>query len=233
MKKYLRTIFHYTKNEKSIVLLFFFLRLVKSAVSIVTPLAYAKVITNLLDHTLTQTIHSLLILCACYISTTVLGHFVKVVENKLSKKINFEAKKQVSTKIFSISPQYMSIDQGKLYSLIQNDSSVIPSVLFTLVSAIFAIITAFGIGVVVFFINWKLSLVLLCTYPINIGANLFFNRRYKSSTARMYEKNDHFVGFLKNTIGNIREVSIQRGNKKINDELDRKSYDVYQAAFLI
>ena len=46
----------------------------------------------------------------------------------------------------------------------------------------------------------------------------------------MYEESDHFVGFLKNTIGNIHEVSILSGHKRINKEIDKKNDDVYQAA---
>jgi len=230
MKKYLRTIIYYAKNENKMIILFFSLRLLSSTVSIASPLLYSRVITNLLEHTLEQTMYSLLLLCVCQISTTVLGHFIRRVESKLSKKINYEVKKQVSAKVFSISPRYLNIDQGRLYSLIQNNSSVISSVLFTLIATVFSVITVLGVGVVVFFINWKLSLILLCTYPVNIGVNLFFNKRYKKSTARLYEQNDHFVGFLKHTLGNIREVSIQGGNKRIRVELNQKNGAVYQAA---
>lgn len=230
MKKYFKLIAKCAKNAGTEILLFIFLRTSKSVVAIVTPLVYSYVITNLLECTLERTIRSFLFLCTCYFISAFLGYLVKVMHNHLVHKLNFEIKKQVTSKLFYIPPSQLNIEYGKMFSLIQSDSAMISSTLFSLIGALFSIVTLIGIGAVVFYINWKLALVLLCTYPINILVNLVYNKRLKEKTTILVEENDRYISLLKNSISNITDISVHGGNYTINRELEKKSQNVYDAA---
>lgn len=230
MKKYINTIIRYTRNQAKGISCYIALRAAKSVIVIVNPLIYAGLITNLLENTLQKTIYSFLILCICYITNLLLGHLLKIVENRLSKQINYEMKKQITEKLFSIPPSQLNIEQGRMFSLVLSDTSVISSMLFVLISSLFSVFTILGIGIVVFIIDWKLALILLCTYPINILVNAHFNKLLKDRAVKFLEQNDNYVSLLKDTIGRINDVSILGGRKKINEELDNKNYKVYEAS---
>lgn len=229
MKKYISKIFQYTKNELSGIILFIVLRAAKSAIVVVSPLIYARVITQLLESTLKQTIYSFFCLCACYLANVLFGYLINIKENQLSKKINYGIKQQITEKLFSIPPWYLDIDQGKMYSIIQSDSSVVSSTLFVLISALFSVITLCGIGIVVFVVNWKLSLVLLCTYPVNIAVNLFFKKRLKEKATTSIECNDEYISLLKDAIGKATDISILDGVERLNGALSKKNHSVYEA----
>ena len=230
MGNYIKTIIEYTHNEKNGIISFIILRATKSAIAIISPLVYARVITNLLESTLRQTIYSFFILCTCYVVNVLLGHLIKVIENRLTKKINYKMKKQITEKLFSIPPSRLSIEQGKMFSLVLSDSSVISSTLFVFISALFSVITLLGIGIVVFIVNRKLALILLCTYPINIVVNFHFSRLLKKRAVTLIEQNDNYISLLKDTIGRIHDVSILGARRKITDELSSRNQGVYKAS---
>lgn len=232
MFKIIKTLKQYSFKEKSTIASYLVLRTVKVAISVLMPLISAKVITNLLEEEIKQTMQTVLVLCIFYAVGLFASHATKVSENKLIKLIHYNVQKDLTTKVFAIPPSQLSIAQGRLISLILHDSSAISTLLLTFISAIFSVVTVLGIGVVVFQMNWKLSLMLLCMYPVNIAINLFYGKRLKECAGSHFEKKDEYISSLKNAIGNKTDISICGGEQAICDKLDEHNMDVYQSSLL-
>lgn len=232
MFRLIKTLKQYSCKEKSTIASYIILRTVKVAISVVIPLVNAKVITNLLEKEIMQTMQTVFALCIFYALSLLVSHATKITENKLVKRIHYNVKKDLTAKIFAIPPSQLSFEQGRLLSLILNDSFAVSSLVITIISAGFSVVTVLGIGVVVFQMNWKLSLILLCTYPVNIAINVFYGKRLKKCAGLQFEKTDEYISSLKNAIGNITDVSICGGEQIINEKLDKHNLNVYESSLL-
>lgn len=131
MFRIIKTLKQYSCKEKSTIASYLILRTVKVAISVVIPLINAKVITNLLEKEIRQTMQTVLVLCIFYALSLLVSHATKLIENKLVKHIHYNVKKDLTAKIFAIPPSKLSFEQGRLLSLILNDSFAVSSLMLT------------------------------------------------------------------------------------------------------
>lgn len=232
MLRIIKKLMQYSHKERLAIVSYIILRALKATIAIIIPLINACVITNLLGGALGKLMRSILVLCICYVASLVISHIIKITENRLTKFIHYEVKRAFTTKLLSIPPSQLSFEQGRLISLILNDSSVVSSMVFTVISAFFSVFTVLGIGIVVLLMNWKLSLLLISTYPINIVINIIYSKKLKDRARSLLERNDDYISLLKNAIGNIIDVSVYGGTQKVSKELDKYNRGVCESSLL-
>lgn len=90
-----------------------------------------------------------------------------------------------------------------------------------IISNFFSIINIICVACVVFYLNWKLSLILICIYPFTYVVNLIFKKKVKISSEKVLHQNDIYISNIKNSLGNIHDVKNDNGEIKIEQNLSK------------
>lgn len=221
MKRHTRLLLQYYKLEKIKIFLLVLMRAINTGISIIIPLVYSNIISLLLNGMSQKLSINIMILASLYIFSFVLNYLTAKIESVVSKNINFNVKRNVTHQLFSIPNSRLPYNQGKIYSLVLSDANIISSTLTIIISTLFSAISIIGVAVVVFYLNWKLSLILICTYPFTYIVNLLYNKKVKKSSEKVIHQNDIYISNVKNSLGNIHDVKDNNGDFKIEQSLSK------------
>ncbi len=213
-------ILKYCRCEQKRIIITIFFNILTSSFAILSPLLYARIVTYLLDKDHKNLVINLIVLAICYLLSWIVSYVHKRMELIITKNINFNMKKVVNEQLFTIPNYELDYNHGKMFSLLFSDTNTVYSIFSVFVSSIFTLINVVGIGIVIFFINWQLSLILLSVYPFVYLLNNVFQKKIKEKTVAVLEQNDTYISSVKNMVGNMNDVKAQDGNEKIKKELD-------------
>ncbi|MEG0512833.1 MAG: ABC transporter ATP-binding protein [Clostridia bacterium] len=111
----------------------------------------------------------LLWLLGLYIMSTLLGFAQNIIMTGVSQKLSYSLRKQLATKVHHLPMSYFDhVTHGDVLSRITNDVDTLGQSLNQSLSQIVSSVTT-GIGVLVmmFSINWQMTLVTLCILPLS------------------------------------------------------------------
>lgn len=215
MFKYLMKAMKYCKSERNRIAGILFLRIILMAIAVLQPLIYANMITSLLNKQFRELALFIGNLFVTYSLSQLFGFWLKRIEARASKNINFHVKCVVTEYLLKIPNYRMNFSQGKMYSVLVSDSMAVYSAVSAMLSIIFTMLNVIGIGLVTVWINWQLCVLLILPYPVILFINLKFREVIKKNAVDLINQNDEYINHVKNMIGNIGDIKNQNGTRRI------------------
>lgn len=215
------------KELKEFKILFFIciiIRLLSIMINLSIPLYYSSLITSITNSD-DSTIITVLVITASLIVTEIFFSYLKTrMENKISREITEKIRIRLLSQLLSV-PHYKiaNYNDGKLFSLINTDSQYIAMYIFTIVNTMMNITNIIGIGIIIFNLNWQLSLLVLIIYPVIYIINNLYGKMLKRATKNYYIVNDSFINFYKTLLNGLNEIKNQASNKNILDIFTHKT----------
>jgi len=212
------------KGDRARLFFSTFLKILNTFILIIIPLVYSEIINCVVDDSITDIPMLLIKLGAAYTTSIFLKYFFKRIDITIAKNVNFRTRVKTASMLLQLpNSELTDYTQGSIFSLIMSDSQVVSEYATTIINSILTIINIITIGVVSFLINWKLSLILLCTYPISYFINWLYAKKIKKSSKKLILIRDDFISYLKSIATDMVDIKIQDGYKKIIDQFIVKS----------
>ncbi len=222
-------ILEYYKPLLPFIIAFFTCQIGTSAVSIITPLVQNKF---LLDHVIPESgkYHTsawLLVTLSVVVGLGLLLEVINIFQYRLSAKITNTVtdsmKKSIFEKVQSLSLSFFGKNSvGNIITRVSSDADTIAS-FFThyIPQSFFYGLTLIGYLVIVFIMNWKLSLIILVPVPILLVLHRLREPKYYKSYTKVWRSNASLNSMVNDSISGIRVV---KAFAKEADETNRYNY---------
>ncbi|MBP2630651.1 MAG: hypothetical protein H6Q70_1279 [Firmicutes bacterium] len=170
-----------------------------------------------------------------------IAEFIKEkIRTKIKAKIIINLYKSAFCHICKVKYLYMPVNVSKVYNQIQNDITNISKIADNAIFFIFIqILNVIGGMVGLFFINWKLAIIVLFFIPLKYMVIHFLAKRRKILSTQLIKNSTGFAQWFENTVLGIKEIrlfqlyTVKQNEIEIlqieNTDIERK-IDMYTAA---
>jgi ATP-binding cassette subfamily B protein len=222
----------YIGEDKKKIPFVFLLILLNSVAGILTPFFVALGIDKYIaTSNLSGLGRTLLILIGIYLVTAVIGYYQTVIIGSISQRTLFRLRGSIFEKLQSMPIAFFHENKaGDLMSRINNDTTKLSQLLSETVPQFAGnFFVLVGIGVFVFFLNWKLAIVLLfATVVVAIITRILspiIERLNKKSSAEL----GHFSSGIQESLSNFKVVVAFNRRGYFEDSLRAHNEKNYQA----
>ncbi|MBO7403650.1 MAG: ABC transporter ATP-binding protein, partial [Clostridia bacterium] len=235
--KFISRVFRYLRPEWPRFLLASLLLVLNVFLDILLPLI-TKEITDMLTIELSD-LRGILMLVATYLVICLLNNGFLYIESMLlqraGQQIIYNLRMDVFTHIEGMSRnQFAEMPVGSLVTRVTSYTQAM-SDLFTnvIVSVIKNFLMVFGVYIIMFFINWKLSLILLAPVSVIFVSSLFFSKYVSGAFRRERKKISELNTFLNENLSGMKIIQIFNRQEKKLGEFDEKNTELRKARFNI
>jgi subfamily B ATP-binding cassette protein MsbA len=145
----------------------------------------------------------------------------------VGNKIILDMRRQLYDHVTGLSMRFFNSQKiGVLISRITNDVTLVQGAISNVLgNVIGSVITIIGIVGMLFYLNWKFTLITLVVFPLAVWPITKFGKRIKASAVNVQEKMGDMTSILNETFNGIRIVKAfgmeKYERKKFSDELHR------------
>lgn len=223
--KSLKRLFTYLKGSSGFVVLSVILGLLFGCTTVAVPYFAGQAIDNLSN--LNELLKMILIIIILIIISALLQFALIKMNNKIAFNIGYNLRNATYSKMHRIKMSYLDqTSAGKLQSLIISDvETVSDGMLLFLNQFASGLATILITLVVMFYINWKISLIVVIFTPVSIAVSTFIAKGAYKSFAGQAEIRSKQTAFVSESVNNFRECRIYdvTGNRiegfdKINED---------------
>lgn len=214
-RKLLYRCFGYLRPHKWLFAGVFILVLITVGVQLYPPMLYGKVIDYIMKkdlHTIWITLVKILVFT--FLSST-LGLLQSYMVDVLNNRIVMDIKQDIYEHIVDLPMKILdTMGMGEVIARIDSDVAAITNVItFRVVGLVVDIVRIFGIGFLIFRINWVLSCIVLLMFPLTYVVMNMFTRVIRKKNRTLRTMNDVYLSFISETFSGLREIralNIQR-----------------------
>lgn len=175
----------------------------------------------------------LLWLLALYVASFVFGLIMGLIMTKITQMITYRLRKDISKKINRLPMNYFDIHQtGESLSIITNDIDTLSTSLNqSAIQLITSVTSIIGITIMMFSINWLMTLVALIVLPVS---GLFVSFIVKKSQKYFKDQQDylgHVNGQVEETFGGVSIVQAFNNEESVIKEFDKANETLYKSAW--
>lgn len=223
--KSLKRLFTYLKGSTGFVVLSVILGLLFGCTTVAVPYFAGQAIDNLSN--LNELLKMILIIIILIIISALLQFALIKMNNKIAFNIGYNLRNATYSKMHRIKMSYLDqTSAGKLQSLIISDvETVSDGMLLFLNQFASGLATILITLVVMFYINWKISLIVVIFTPVSIAVSTLIAKGAYKSFAGQAEIRSKQTAFVSESVNNFRECRIYdvTGNRiegfdKINED---------------
>lgn len=223
--KIVKRLFSYIKGFSALVVLSVLLGMLFGAASVAVPFFAGKAIDNLGNMDL---LVRYLIVIVCLLISAALFQFALIrMNNRIAFSLGLNLRNATYAKMHRVKMSYIDkTSAGKLQSFIISDvETASDGILLFLNQFASGIATILITLVVMFLINWKISLIVVLFTPVSIAVSYFIAKGSYKSFAKQAEIRGRQTAFVGESVNNFRECRIFnvtdvriRGFDEINSE---------------
>lgn len=164
--------------------------------------------------------------------SSVLGYISSCLSIKLSNNLSINVKRDIFKSILNMPLNVSDKSQkGELFVKIDNDASEFSNLCINIIpSVINDLITAIIIGIVIFNINVKLSLVTFAAFPCNWCLYYCFGKKMKISNQKLKKNQDDYVTKVQEYFSRLKIIKILNAQDYVLNKYD-KYLNNYHAMF--
>ena len=228
--KLIKRLFTYLKGSAGLVVLSVIIGLLFGGASVAIPYFAGRAIDNLGD---TDALVKCLLIIVGLIVTAALLQFALIkMNNRIAFAIGQNLRNATYSKMHRVKMSYIDkISAGKLQSLIISDvETVSDGMLLFLNQFASGIATIIITLIVMFYINWKISLIVVVFTPVSIAVSTAIAKGAYKSFAKQAEIRSKQTSFVAESVNNFRECKLYNvtdtriaGFDKINGEYRKTS----------
>ncbi|MCK9223164.1 MAG: ABC transporter ATP-binding protein/permease [Limnochordia bacterium] len=149
----------------------------------------------------------------------------------LGSKISHDIRYEVYSQLQQLSIGYYDRQQlGSVVARVTHDANRLER--FLLEAANYVLVeffTLIGIGVMLFIMNWKLTLLVLVPAPLVVIGSTYAWRKLHGIYRRFWQKNSSFSGAVNDSLAGIRIVRAFAQEEKEIEKFSRHNYELYEA----
>lgn len=224
-RKIVKRLFSYIKGSSALVVLSVLLGMLFGAASVAVPFFAGKAIDNLGNMDL---LVRYLIVIVCLLISAALFQFALIrMNNRIAFSLGLNLRNATYAKMHRVKMSYIDkTSAGKLQSFIISDvETASDGILLFLNQFASGLATILITLVVMFLINWKISLIVVLFTPVSIAVSYFIAKGSYKSFAKQAEIRGRQTAFVGESVNNFRECRIFnvtdvriRGFDEINSE---------------
>lgn len=172
------------------------------------PLIWAKLLTSLFGQDYAIMLTMVKYMVVFFVLTITIGFIQSYIFSSLNQKMIFDIKRDMFSKILNLPIKaFDEMRAGEFMSRLNNDAAVISNIITgQLLSSIINVLKIFIIGVVMFSISVKLSLVVLFAFPSTYFIFSFFGKILRIKQAEIAKINDSYFSTVQESVVGIREI---------------------------
>ena len=223
--KIVKRLFTYLKGSSVFVVLSVVLGMLFGAASVAVPYFAGKAIDNLGN--VDSLVRYLIVIVCLLISAAVFQFALIRMNNRIAYSLGLNLRNATYAKMHRVKMSYIDrTSAGKLQSFIISDvETASDGILLFLNQFASGLATIIITLVVMFFINWKISLIVVLFTPVSIAVSYFIAKGAYKSFAKQAEIRGRQTAFVGESVSNFRECRIYdvtdvriRGFDEINGE---------------
>ncbi|MFB5087429.1 ABC transporter ATP-binding protein [Psychrobacillus sp. PGGUH221] len=204
------------------------LSLISTIVGLIVPL----VTKNLVDTLTTTTFNWKMIvgLLVVFLLQAISGGFSFYLLSYIGEFIVADLRKKLWSKVLHLPvPYYDQNESGETMSRITQDTSTLKSLITDhLVNFITGIITIIGSIIILFFIDWKMTLIMLISVPLSLGIIMPLGSMMHKVSKATQKEMASFSGLLGRVLSEIRLVKSYRAEKTETTNGNNAIQNLYQ-----
>lgn len=204
------------------------LSLISTIVGLIVPL----VTKNLVDTLTTTTFNWKMIvgLLVVFLLQAISGGFSFYLLSYIGEFIVADLRKKLWSKVLHLPvPYYDQNESGETISRITQDTSTLKSLITDhLVNFITGIITIIGSIIILFFIDWKMTLIMLISVPLSLGIIMPLGSMMHKVSKATQKEMASFSGLLGRVLSEIRLVKSYRAEKTETTNGNNAIQNLYQ-----
>ncbi len=135
----------------------------------------------------------------------------------IASKIEIDARKKIFSSILVLPMgSYDKTKKGEFLTKLDEDVQAFSDVLTQKIMIFIDVGTALIIGVILFKINWILTVILLGIFPISIGLFTIYGKKIRTKEVAVKAGRDEYFGFIQETLNGFKTIKILCASKIIN-----------------
>lgn len=198
----------YVKPYKIRFLVAFLLVLSGIGFGLVQPLISAKLLASFFDKNYGNMITMVMYMGLFFVFSTIVQYMQQYVFSTLNQNMIYDIKSDMFSKILDLPIKaFDNMRAGEFMSRLNNDASVISNVITgQFLNSIVDVFKVLIIGVVMFFVSVKLSLLVFISFPLTYFSFKYFGKILRKKQGEMAKINDSYFSNIQESVGGIREI---------------------------
>ena len=226
--KNVRRLLSYLKGSSGLVILSVLIGILFGAATVAIPYFAGKAIDNLRD---TGYLINIIVNIIVLIITAAVLQFVLIkMNNRIAFSIGLKLRNEAYSKMHRVKMSYIdSTSAGSLQSLIISDVETVSDGMLLFLNQFASGIATIAITLaVMFYINWKISLIVVVFTPVSIAVASFIAKGSYKSFAKQSEIRSRQTAFVAESVNNFRECRLYnvtdvriKGFDEINEQYQK------------
>ena len=215
-KEVIRRLLSYAKPYKVEFIWIIIMMIISLGIQLLPPLLIGLTVDTVSNDALTsgEKIQFIIMLSIIFIAILAIGNLVGYLQGIMLQKVGQKTVVSLRDEVFN-HIEHLNIGQinqvpvGKLVTRVVNDTNTI-SEMYTnvLVNLVKNVLYLFAIVIVIFIINWKISLFVIATVPFVFLATVFFRKYSRASYRRVRQNVSEVNAFLSENLSGMKVTQI-------------------------
>ena len=245
-KKTMKTLMSYLRPYRLMIIIVIIFAIGSAAFSIVGPKILGKATTALFEGLISKVTGQsgagidfgyigqiVIVLLVLYVISTVFSLIQGFAMSGIAQKVSYKMRKEISEKINRMPLKYFDTKtHGEVLSRVTNDVDTVSQTLNQSMSQIItSVTTLIGVLIMMFSINWIMTLVALLIVPVSLGLISIVVKKSQRYFKSQQEYLGHVNGQVEEVYGGHNIVKVFNREKKSIEEFDKMNGKLYESAW--
>lgn len=204
------------------IIIYLFIVIFATILNSVQPLMFGYLIDSI-NNNQKLVIYILIIFSLNFLSN-IINYMIQRLQFKIIKNIESNAKKKIFANIMNIRfEDYIKMEKGKFVNTLQKDAEIFSKIFVMLMTIIIDLASALIVSVIMFKIDYILTLIFLLAFPINIFIFNYFGKKIRIKTRDSKSSIDNFLTLVNELLLNFKTLKVYNSkdyvNSKVNDNI--------------
>lgn len=175
----------------------------------------------------------IVLLAVLYVISALFAYVQGWIMSGISMKVSYKFRKNISEKINRMPMEYFDrTNHGEVLSRVTNDVDTLSQTLNqSLGQIITSVTTVIGVMIMMFTINWQMTLLALCIIPVSMGLIAVIVRHSQKYFKQQQDYLGHLNGHVEEMYGGHIVMKAFNGEKKSIDKFDGMNRQLFGAAW--
>ena len=204
------------------IIIYLFIVIFATILNSVQPLMFGYLIDSI-NNNQKLVIYILIIFSLNFLSN-IINYMIQRLQFKIIKNIESNAKKKIFANIMNIRfEDYIKMEKGKFVNTLQKDAEIFSKIFVMLMTIIIDLASALIVSVIMFKIDYILTLIFLLAFPINIFIFNYFGKKIRIKTRDSKSSIDNFLTLVNELLLNFKTLKVYNSkdyvDSKVNDNI--------------
>lgn len=233
MKKYksyfikFKSISDFLGIKKSEIFTYLFIVIFTTILSSIQPLMFGYLIDSINNYQML--VFCIIIIFSLNLFSNITNYVMQRLQFNIIKNIESSAKKKIFTNIMNINfEKYIKMEKGKLVNTLQKDAEIFSKIFIMIITIIIDLASALIVSIIMFKINYILTLIFLLAFPMNIFIFSYFGKKIRIKTRDSKTSIDKFLTIVNELLLNFKTLKAYNSIDYCMSKVDNNIKDTYR-----